>query len=100
MHARVTTFHPQPGKSDEGIRLYESMIPQLKDLKGFVSTQLFIDRLANRAIVVTIYDTLADLEAGATWFRRTLATPSAAAILGSPPVVTVYQVAAQAIAQR
>jgi heme-degrading monooxygenase HmoA len=99
MHARVTTFHPQPGKSDEGIRLYESMIPQLKDLKGFVSTQLFIDRLANTAMVVTLYETLADLEAGATLFRRTLATPSAAAILTSPPVVAVYEVAVQAAVQ-
>lgn len=99
MHARVTTFHAQPGKLDEGIRIFESIIPQLKDLKGFVSTQLFIDRTANTAMGVTLYETLADLEAGSTSFRQTLATPSAVAILASPPVVAVYEVAVQAAAQ-
>jgi heme-degrading monooxygenase HmoA len=99
MHARVTTFHAQPGMTEEGIRLFESLIVQMKELKGFVSTLLFIDRLANTAMAVTLYETLADLEAGATLFRRTLATPSAAAILTGPPVVAVYEVAAHAAAQ-
>jgi heme-degrading monooxygenase HmoA len=101
MHARVTTFHAQPGKIDEGIRIFEeSVIPQLKEVKGFVSTQLLIDRLANTVMGVTLYETLADLEAGTTLFRQMLATPSSTAILAGPPVVAVYEVAAQAAMER
>jgi heme-degrading monooxygenase HmoA len=100
MYARVTTFHAHPGKSDEGIRIFESLLPQLKGVKGFVSTQLLIDQTANTAMVVTLYETLADLEAGTAVFQQTLATPSAAAILASPPVVAVYEVAVQMAAQK
>jgi heme-degrading monooxygenase HmoA len=98
MHARVTTFRVQPGKGEDGIRTFESIIPQLEEVKGFVSAQLFVDRTANTAMVVTMYETLAALEAGTTLFRQTLAAPSAAAVLAGPPVVAVYEVAVQAAA--
>ena len=96
MYARVTTFHGQPGKTEEGIRIFEAAAPQLKGIQGFVSTQLLIDRTANTALVVTLYETLADLEAGATLIQQ---LPSVAAILASPPVVAVYEVAVQVAAQ-
>lgn len=99
MYARVTTFRAQPGTTDEGIRIFESSTPQLKGLKGFVSTQLLVDRTANTAMGVTLYETLADLEAGATLFQQTLATPSAAAVLAGPPVVAIYEVAVQVAKQ-
>jgi heme-degrading monooxygenase HmoA len=99
MYARVTTFHAQPGKTDEGIRIFESLAPQLKGVKGFVSTQLLIDRTASTAMVVTLYETLADLEASATVFQQTLANPTAAAIVAGPPIVAVYEVATQVAAQ-
>jgi heme-degrading monooxygenase HmoA len=99
MYARTTTLHAQPGKTDEGIRIFESLAPQLKSVKGFISTQLLVDRTANTALVVTLYETLADLEAGTTIFQQSLANPSAAALITSPPVVAVYEVALQVAAQ-
>jgi hypothetical protein len=39
------------------------------------------DRTANRIIVVTLYETLADLEAGDLLFRQTLADPRFAGVL-------------------
>lgn len=101
MYARVTTFHAQPGTAEEGIRIYqESVAPILRGVNGFVSTQLLIDRTANTAMSVTLYETLADLEAGATVFQQQLADPRAAAILAGPPVVAVYEVAMQVTAGR
>jgi heme-degrading monooxygenase HmoA len=99
MYARVTTIHAQPGTTDEGIRIFESLAPQLRAVKGFISTQLLVDRTANTAMVVTLYDTLADLEAGAAVFQQSLANPIASAILAGPPAVAVYEVALQIAAQ-
>jgi heme-degrading monooxygenase HmoA len=93
MYAQVTTLHAQPGTTDEGIRIFESLTPQLKSVKGFISTQLLVDRTANAALVVTLYETLADLEAGTTVFQQNLANPSAAPLITTPPVIAVYEVA-------
>ena len=95
MHARVTTGQIQPGKMDELIGFYESVAPQLKGLKGFVSTQLLIDQAANKVFVVTLYETLADLEAGDALFRQAMVDPRAAAALAGPPVVAVCEMAAR-----
>jgi heme-degrading monooxygenase HmoA len=100
MYSRVTTFHVQPGKSDESIRILESLTPQLRGVKGLVSFQLLLDRTANSGMVVTFYDTLADLEGGTALLRQTLANPSVAALMASPPVIAVYEVALQVAAQR
>jgi phosphoenolpyruvate carboxylase len=64
-------------------------------MKGFVSTQLLIDRAANQWVVVTLFETLADLEASETVPRQTLAAPRVAEALAGAPVVAVYEVVAQ-----
>jgi heme-degrading monooxygenase HmoA len=99
MFARVTTLQVQPGKMDDGIRVYASLAPQLQSVKGFISTQLLIDRTANTALVVTLYETLADIEAGATLFQQSLANSGAEALLAGPTAFTVYEVALQVAAQ-
>lgn len=99
MYARVTTLHAQPGKTDEGIRIYESLAPRIRSAKGVVSAQLLIDRAADTAMGVTLFETLADLEAGTSVFQQMLADPRTAAILAEPPVVAIYEVAVQIAAQ-
>ena len=98
MYSRVTTFQVQPGKTDESIRILESLTPQLRGVKGLVSFQLLIDRTANTAMVVTLYETLADLESGTALLQQTLANPSVAALMAGPPVIAVYEVAMQVAA--
>jgi heme-degrading monooxygenase HmoA len=100
MHARVTTGQFLPGKIDELMPFYESAAQQQKGMKGFVSTQLLTDRAANKFMVVTVCETLADLEASETVPRQTLADPRVAAALVGAPVITVYEVALQAAAKR
>src|SRR5262245_45062715 len=97
MYARVTTGQVQPGKLDELIHLYEDLAPQLRGLKGFVNTQLLTDRAANKVIVVSQYETQADLEAVEALFRQSLADPRVAAALAGAPDIAVYEVAAQVV---
>jgi heme-degrading monooxygenase HmoA len=75
---------------------YESAARQQQAMKGFVSTQLLIDRATNRWVVVTFFETLADLEASETVPRQTMADSRVAAALAGAPVIAVYEVAAQA----
>ncbi len=101
MHARVTTGEIRPGTMGELIHFYEEVAPQvLKGLKGFVRSQLLTDRAANKVMVVSLYETLADLEAGETSFQQALADPRATATGIGSPVVAVYEVAMQVTANR
>jgi heme-degrading monooxygenase HmoA len=99
MYARVTTLHAQPGKMDDGIRVFAALAPQLLSVQGFISTQLLIDRAANMALVVTLYETLADIQAGATVFQPSLASSGAEALIAGLPAVGVYEVSLQVVAQ-
>jgi len=95
MYARLTTAQIQPGKLDEFIRIFDSLTPQLKDVKGLVSMRLLCDHTANTAIAESLYETLAGMEAGTPLLQQTLANPSVAALLAGPPVIAVYEVAAR-----
>ena len=99
MYARVTMAETRPGTMGELISFFEEVAPQLKGLKGFVRSQLLTDRTANKVMVVSLYETLADLEAGESLFRQAMADPRAVAALAGLPVVAVYEVAAQIAAQ-
>jgi heme-degrading monooxygenase HmoA len=79
---------------DEFIHAFEAYTAQLKGITGFVSAQLLTDRTANKAMIVTLYETLADLQASEPFFRQALADPKFAALSAGPPVVAVYEVAA------
>jgi heme-degrading monooxygenase HmoA len=100
MYARVTTGRIQPGMSDELMPFFESAAHQQRGMQGFVSTQLLTDRTANTFLVVTICETVADLEASGTVPRQVLADPRVMAALAGPPVVAVYEVAMQLTANQ
>jgi hypothetical protein len=78
--------------------IYESAARQQQGQKGFVSTQLLADRAARRWMVVTLFETLADLEASETAARQALSDPRVAVTLAGPPVVAVYEVVARVVA--
>jgi quinol monooxygenase YgiN len=100
MYARVTTGQIQPGTADELMPFFESAAHQQQGMKGFISTQLLIDRTANTFMVVTVFETLADLEGSSIVPRQLLTNDSVAAALASPPTVAVYEVAVQVTAGR
>src|SRR5215469_2356771 len=99
MYTRVTTGRIQPGMSDKLVPFFQSAAYQQQGMQGFISTQLLIDRTANTFMVVTVCETLADLEASGTVPRQVLADPGVALALAGPPVVAVYEVALEVAAQ-
>jgi heme-degrading monooxygenase HmoA len=100
MYARVTTGQTKPGTIDDLMPLMESAAHQQQGMKGFVSTQLLVDRTASTFMVATIFDTLSDLEASGAVPRQLLADPKATAALAGAPVIAVYEVAVRVTAER
>ncbi len=64
MFARVTTFQIRPDKIDENNQVAESIIPAIKQQAGFKSFIALEDRSSGKAILVTIFETEADMKAG------------------------------------
>jgi heme-degrading monooxygenase HmoA len=100
MYARVTTGQIQPGTPEDLMPFFQSTAQQQKGMKGFVSTHLLTDQAANRFMVMTVFETLADLEASDSAPRQTMADPTVRAALAGMPVVAVYEVAMQVAAHR
>jgi heme-degrading monooxygenase HmoA len=100
MYARVTTVEIRPGTIDDLMPFYDSAAQQQKGMQGFISTQLLTDRTANKAMIVTLFETLADLEASAAVPQQVMAGPRVAAALVGPPVIATYKVALRVAAQQ
>lgn len=64
MFARVTTFQIRPDKIDENNQVAESIIPAIKQQTGFKTFFALQDRSSGKAILVTIFETEADMKAG------------------------------------
>jgi len=89
MYARVTSGQFQPDTLDELMPYFDAAARQQQGMKGFASTRLLIDRAANNYLVVTVFETLADLQTSETVPRQLLADPHVAAALAGRPVVAV-----------
>jgi heme-degrading monooxygenase HmoA len=94
MYARVSAFQTQPGKLDEGVRLFEeTLAPGIKGQQGFVSALLLTDRATNKATMVTLWETLDDLNASEALREQQLAMSQVAALLAGAPSREVFEVA-------
>jgi heme-degrading monooxygenase HmoA len=100
MYARVTTGQLKPGTAEALMPFLESAAQQQQAMKGFISTQMLIDRTANTFVVVTIFDTLSELDASASIPRQIMVDPRVAEALIGAPAIAVYEVAARVTAQR
>ena len=65
MYARVTTFHAHPDKIDEANRIAsESIVDAIKQQAGFKSFVTLADRTTGKAILITVFETEMDMQAG------------------------------------
>jgi heme-degrading monooxygenase HmoA len=97
MRARVTMIQFQAGKIDEGNRIIkESVIPPMKNVKGFKGQLLLIERKANKAISVNLWETEPDLKAFETspLYRELMG--KIAGVIAGPPTTERYEVSIQA----
>ena len=73
MYARVVTIQFQPGKLDEAKRvIVDSIVPVLKQQKGFKGQLLLAERATGKAISINTWETEADLDAfdGSPLYRK------------------------------
>jgi heme-degrading monooxygenase HmoA len=90
---RLTTLSGDPGKTDDGIRHFESqVIPEMSKLQGFRGAVLLVDRATGDGMAATIWDTKGDLEASSNPAGPIRA--AASAVMGaSDPQVENFEVA-------
>lgn len=96
MFARVGTFQIQPGKMDEGIRIFrDAVVPAARQQPGFKGATLLTAQSSNKAITLTLWETEADMKAGefSGYLREQLA--KAASVLTAGPVLETYEVSVQ-----
>jgi heme-degrading monooxygenase HmoA len=64
MFARVVTVQIQPEVHDEASQFYrDSVGAALKEQKGFHSTRLLVDRASSKCLMVTLWESEADMKA-------------------------------------
>ena len=96
MYARVTSFQLQPGKIDAWLHIArESVIPVVKQQRGYKNGLVLTDKNANRIMVITLWETEADMKAGETsgYYREQLA--QVVPLLATMPVPEAYEVSVQ-----
>ena len=67
MHARTGVSRMKPGKMDEAIAMYrDSVLPLLKEQKGFKGLYWLADRKTDKYTVITLWETEPDMAATET----------------------------------
>lgn len=66
MHARVTTVQLQTDKIDEAVRIGNETQALLRDMQGFHELTVFADRETGNGLIVSIWESEADLRASET----------------------------------
>jgi heme-degrading monooxygenase HmoA len=97
MHARVVNVQFQQGRLDEAKRIVnESVVPVLKEQKGFRYQFLLTQQDTSKAISINLWETEADLTAFETspLYRQVLG--KLADVLAGPPAAEAYEVSVQA----
>lgn len=95
MYSRVVTAQVLPDKLDEAIRVWrDSVVPANSQQKGWVSARMLVDRKTNRAMVVAIWETEADIQAsGGEYLKGQFA--KFAGLLATPPIEETFEVVAE-----
>lgn len=96
MYARVVTSQLQPGKIDEGVRLYrDSVIPAANQQQGFKGAFLLTDPNTGKGVSISLWETEADMRAGETsgYYQEQIA--KFAQVFAGPPTREGYEVSVQ-----
>ena len=93
MYARVTSVMVQPGKMDESVQtIQDSVVPVMKQQKGFKGYLLLTDSNTNKATAVTLWETEADMVTGENsgFYREQIA--KIAKLIAGPPTTEHFAV--------
>ena len=96
MHARIVTLQVQPGQMDDLNAIFQDeVVPEVRQVAGFKSLTLLEDRKASKAMMISVWESEADMKASETsgFFQAQLQKFSAITV-GSP-LREAYEVGAQ-----
>jgi len=97
MYARVNTMQYQPGKVDEVFQIFrESILTETRRQAGFQGVTVLLDREADKAVVITLWQTEADARAsgpGSSYMQTQQS--KAASFFAAAPIIEIYEVALQ-----
>ena len=96
MYARVTIAQVQPGKIDDGIQtVRDEVLPAARQQPGFKGLWQLVDRSNNKTIVITLWETEADMKVGETSGYWQAQVAKVAPVLAAQPVREAYEVSIQ-----
>ena len=96
MYARVTTFQAQPGQIGKWIQIArDSVIAVVKQQPGYNSGLVLTDESANKIVVITLWETEAEMKAGESSGYYQQQAAKVASLLTAPPVREAYEVTFQ-----
>jgi len=96
MYARIVNVQLQPAKTEEGSRIVkESIVPAMKDLKGFKGQFFFTQPDTGKAVSINLWETEDDLTAfeSSPLYKELLG--KLGAILAGPPAGEKYSLTVQ-----
>jgi len=97
MYARVVKVEFQEGRLDEAKRIVnESVVPVLKNQKGFKNQILLIQQETRKALSINIWETETDLKAFETGSQYSEVLGKLATVLAAQPDSEAYEVSIQA----
>lgn len=91
MHTRMTTVEVLPGKMNELVSIYENvLLPAARQQTGFKGSLLLRDPDADKAMLITWWDTEADMHASEAsgYYRKKM--EKIAHVLSEKPVLKHY----------
>ena len=94
MNARVMTAQIMPGKTDQMLKIYQSIILTTKNLKGFKGIITLTNRNTNKAISISFWETKYDMIEGENsgYLKEKIAQIAAQNTFAVPPVTEHYDV--------
>ena len=97
MHARVMTAQIKPGKTDRMLKIYQSIIKASQEQKGFKGIFALTDRITNKAIFISFWETEDDMKAGENsgYLKEKIAKIAAQCTFDGTPVTEHYEVSIQ-----
>lgn len=96
MKANVVTAQVQPGKIEEGVRIYRDVVvPDIKQQQGFKGAFLLTDPTTGQVVSMTLWETEADLQAAVSSDSHQAHFAEIARVVAGPPTQHAYEVSVQ-----
>ena len=87
MYARVTSGQIQPAKMEEAIQIANEVFPAIKQQHGFLGLTDLFDRATGKVMLITRFETEADMQAGmSNGFVQQQLAKIAPLIVGTPNI--------------